>query len=106
MAGVKRRLTVSELSFIVLIACFVILCLILKRDPPCPHVARTKQNAAADTGQTEGETDKQIWNMKNETQTHKPFVVNVINSVEETMVIQAPECVNICNFPNKGKISR
>ena len=60
MAGVKRRLTVSELSFIVLIACFVILCLILKRDPPCPHLARTKQNSEAETGRTEGETDKQI----------------------------------------------
>ena len=83
MAGVKR-LTVSELSFIVLIACFVILCLILKRDPPCPHLARTKQNAEADTGQTEGETDKQIG--KNETQTQKPFVVNVINSVEEVNI--------------------
>ena len=85
MAGVKR-LTVSELSFIVIIACFVILCLILKRDPPCPHLARTKQNAEADTGQTEGETDKQIGNMNNETQTQKPFVVNVVNSVEEVNI--------------------
>ena len=83
MAGVKR-LTVSELSFIVLIACFVILCLILKRDPPCPHLARIKQNAEADTKQTEGETDKQIG--KNETQTQKPFVVNVISSVEEVNI--------------------